>query len=120
MTDRPQQEPRPDAAAIRREWLEQARQTHVVDTFASKRQKPRFAWRAQLDVRVPLGGGQIDIRMVSARDISESGLMLFCREKIAPSTNMDVSLAGGTDSVPAVIRHCTQTLGGYLIGADFR
>ena len=119
MTDRPQPTPQPDAAAIRQEWLKQARQTHVVDTFASKRQKPRFAWRAQLDVRVPLGGGEIDIRMVSARDISETGLMLFCREKSAPSTDVDISLAGETDIVSAVIRHCTQTLGGYLIGADF-
>jgi len=117
--DQPEPAPDQDAAEIRTQWLQEAQQTGVSDTFTSKRQQPRYTWRAQLDVRLRTATGLADPLIAQARDISETGLMFFCRDRIAPSSKGEVSLASESKSVPILFRHCTQTLGGYLIGADF-
>lgn len=119
MTDEPQPAPQQGPAETRRQWLEQARQTGVGDTFGSKRQQPRFSWRALLDIRITSTGDPAEPLNARARDISAGGLMFFCREQIGPSTSAEVSVAGEVKAVPVVVKHCTQTPGGYLIGADF-
>ena len=119
MTDEPTATPPERWAAIRQQWLDEARQTGEADSFASKRGHARYTWREQLDLVVQLPGGRTEEYIATARDISESGLMVFCRSEIDPSQHGEVSQSGTGEAVPVITRHCTQTLGGFLIGLDF-
>lgn len=114
----PTSKPQPGPDATWKRWLEDAKQSGVGDTFGSKRQHQRFTWQAHFDLTVTRPDGSTEEYMTSARDISESGLMLFCRESINPSYKAQVALAGETEAVGVVIRHCTHTIGGYLLGVD--
>jgi hypothetical protein len=116
--DEPTSKARQGPDATWKRWLEEAKESGVADTFGSKRRHPRFTWQAHFDLTVTLPDGSSEEYMTSARDISETGLMLFCRESISSSCRAKVSLAGETEAVGVVIRHCTHTLGGYLIGVD--
>ena len=104
---------------IRRQWIQDARKTGEADSYAGKRRQERFTWFPQLEVRVISASGQPRTHLASGHDISEGGLRFFCRQPIEAFVNVEVFVEGETAGVPAVVKHCTQTFNGYLIGADF-
>lgn len=104
---------------MKQQWLEEARQTGEDDTYAGKRQQQRFTWYSQLEVRVTSGTGRTETYLAYGRDISEAGIRFFSRQLIQPGTEATVFTPGETGGVAVVIRHCTQTVNGHLIGADF-
>ena len=118
MPHEPTPKPSRGPAATWKRWLDEAKESGVGDSFGSRRQCPRFTWQASFDLTVTLPDGSTEEYMTSARDISETGLRLFCREAISTSCRAEVSLAGETEAVRVVIKHCTHTLGGYLLGVD--
>ena len=67
----------------------------------------RFSWQRQLEIHVPGRGSTITKHLATAREISEVGIRFFCREEIGLFTQIEVSLAGETASVPLIVRHCT-------------
>ena len=103
----------------RRQWLQDAHKTGEADSYAGKRRQERFTWFPQLEVRVTSAGGQAQTHLASGHDISEGGLRFFCRQPIETFANVEVFVEGETAGVLAVVKHCTQTFNGYLIGADF-
>jgi hypothetical protein len=122
MTTDPQatpDQPATSASELRRRWLDEARETGIGDTWTSKRRQPRYTWQGKLDVRVTSKGGAGEEYIATGRDISTTGIQFFCRQPITPSLNAELRPPGESVGVPVVIRHCTQTLHGYLIGADF-
>ena len=104
---------------MKRQWLEEARETGEDDIYAGKRQQQRFTWHAQLEIRVTSGRGHRETYFAYGRDISEAGIRFFSKQLIEPGTEATVVTPGQTGGVAVVIRHCTQTVNGYLIGADF-
>jgi hypothetical protein len=85
-----------------------------------KRRHPRTTWNAELQVRVLSDDLRRDVRFVTARDVSAGGLGFFCRTSIAPCTCIEVARSDRQAGVVAIVMHCTQSLGGYCIGAEFR
>lgn len=106
----------------RQRWLESAKDDPIPDNFSTKRQEPRYRWPARLEVHVSKsadGEGKSEVCYVTGRDISEAGVGFTCRRELHPQTRVEVVLDGEDVKVSAVIRHCTQTIGGFLVGADF-
>ena len=102
--------------------MESAKNDPVPDNFSTKRKGPRFRWPAQLEIHVSKsadGEGREEVCYVTGRDISENGVGFHCRRELHPLTEVEVLLDGEDVRVPAVVRHCTQTIGGFLVGADF-
>jgi len=102
------------------QWLAEALATGTTDHYTGKRRHPRTTWNAELQVRMLSGDRLGDVRYVTARDVSEGGLGFFCRTSIAPFTSIEVARNDRQAGVAAVVMHCTQSLGGYCIGAEFR
>ena len=112
--------PQVSEAALARQWPQEARRTDRTDTYAGQRRYRRTTWEAALEVQVSLGPGRTETRYASARDISAGGIGFRRRQRIPPCAAVRVCLAGQAEGVRAMIMHCTQSLGGYLIGAEFR
>ncbi|UCG15827.1 MAG: PilZ domain-containing protein [Phycisphaerales bacterium] len=102
------------------QWLAEALATGTTDHYTGKRRHPRTTWNAELQVRVLSDGRAHDVRYVTARDVSRGGLGFFCRTSIAPFTSIEVARNDRQAGVAAVVMHCTQSLGGYCIGAEFQ
>ncbi|HUU84532.1 MAG TPA: hypothetical protein VM243_13620 [Phycisphaerae bacterium] len=113
--------PKPDRPMpeTRREWIQTARQTGEADTFAGKRRQERFTWFPQLEVRMTTRSGQTETLLASGHDISEGGVRFFCRIPMDVFTKVEVVVEGEADGVAVLVKHCTRTFNGYLIGADF-
>lgn len=112
-----------ETAETRQRWLESASQDPVPDNFSGKRQFARFRWPAQLEIHISAsedGEGRAEVCYVTGRDISEVGVGFHCRRELLPFTLVQVLLDGEEVKVPAIVRHCTQTIGGFLVGADFQ
>ncbi|MFQ5491274.1 MAG: PilZ domain-containing protein [Phycisphaerae bacterium] len=106
----------------RQRWLESARQDPDTDNFTGKRQHLRFRWPAQLQVHVANSAdaeGTAEVCYVTGRDISELGVGFHCRRELQPHTRVDLLVDGEHVKVPAQVRHCTQTVSGFFVGADF-
>lgn len=104
---------------LRRQWLEEARQTGDGDTYAGKRGTQRFTWRAPLDVRVSPGGMNTETHLAQACDISAHGIRFCCKQPVEPLTEVEVFVTGESLGVRAMVRHCTPTISGFLVGTDF-
>ena len=100
-------------------WLQQARQTGRTNAYAGKRRTPRTTWDAALEVHVPGSAGRTVTHYASARDISEGGMGLQCRQAIPDCTLVRVCPAGELKGVSAMVMHCTRTVSGYIIGLEF-
>ena len=111
-----------ETVQARQRWLESAKDDPIPDNFSTKRQGPRFRWPARLEIHVSKsadGEGRAEVCYVTGRDISEAGVGFKCRRELHPQTHVEVVLDGEDVKVSAVVRHCTQTIGGFLVGADF-
>jgi hypothetical protein len=115
--------PKPETArhpaAVRQQWLQEAQRTGAGDSYTGRREKRRFTWNAQLEVRVIAESGHAATRLAHARDVSEAGIRFLCKQPISPWTKIEVSGVAESVGVPAVVRHCTSTVNGFFIGADF-
>ena len=104
---------------IPQSWLDEAQQTGEPDAYIGKRQHVRFSWHADLEVRETSGPGEGLRRPAAARNLSDGGMGFFCVFPFEPSTAIEVSVVGEETGVPAVVRHCTKSGKGYLVGAEF-
>jgi hypothetical protein len=107
------------AATLKQAWLDEARQNGEAGPRLIKRRQTRYPWSAPLEVRAAGPGGQVRTYLATARDICVTGLQFHCRHDIGLYTQAEVCLAGESVGVPVVIRHQTQTISGFLIGAEF-
>ena len=107
-------------AADTQQWLQEARQAGHTDRLTRQHRDPRTAWHAPLEVHVLPRCGDPKSCYATAHDISAGGIGFKCQKPIPPYTRIYVCRAGETAGVPAMSLECTQTLAGYIIGAEFR
>ncbi len=103
---------------LKMQWLEEAREGEHADGFAGKRGEPRFPWTVPLDVR-STGPDDRQTYLGTACDISATGLRFHCRKRIGIAVPIEIVAYGETVGVPAIVRHVTRTVNGYLVGAEF-
>jgi hypothetical protein len=103
----------------RSQWLEEAQRAGRGDSHSGERREPRFAWQRPLEIRVVLEGNQAEPRRATSRTLSDSGIGFTCAQPIEPAARIEVSLPGEPTGMPAVVRQCTETATGYLVGAEF-
>jgi hypothetical protein len=99
-------------------WVTQAESTGERDTYASKRHELRITWNASLAVRILDGPNSDQVHYCKAKDVSRLGLSFIARRDIRPDTRVEIS-ADGPDTVNAVVRQSTMTVGSYIIGVEF-
>ncbi|MCP4593642.1 MAG: hypothetical protein GY842_23135 [bacterium] len=102
------------------QWLDEARETGQTDTYSRKYRDPRTTWNVPLEIHLNVEGGLQETWYVTSCDISEGGVGFKCRSSVAPYTQVMVCRAGEMVGVTAATVSCTQTLGGFLIGCEFR
>lgn len=103
----------------RSQWLEEAKRTAERDSYAGNRREPRMAWQRPLEIRVVSEGNQAEPQRVASRTLSDSGIGFTCLQPIEPPAKIEISLPGEATRIPAVVRQCTETATGYLVGAEF-
>ncbi len=102
------------------DWVEDAQaQGGPIDLYSGKRREPRRIWDAMLDVHVLTGATEGSFHYATARDISGGGMGIQCRQKLEPGTWVGMYVSGCDQGATAIVRHCTETIGGYVIGLEF-
>ncbi|HEY3241985.1 MAG TPA: PilZ domain-containing protein [Phycisphaerae bacterium] len=101
-----------------RSWLHEALATGSVDAYIGKRRHARVSWNVPAILRVTLDH-RARLLYVSTRNVSASGMAVVCRERISAMSMIQVCIGGEERCVAGRVMHCTQTLGGYLIGIEF-
>ncbi len=109
---------RNDEITIQR-WLTDARRTGRKDNYAGKRRHPRFSWHAALTVEAVDDEGQSQ-QYATARDIGVGGMGLKTRRRIDANTIIRVTVDATGESLVARVRHCSEALGGFIIGVEFQ
>ncbi|MCC7290619.1 MAG: PilZ domain-containing protein [Phycisphaerales bacterium] len=98
-------------------WLAEAREEGCEDVYAGKRRHARVQWNAPVIVQPEDGSART--YYVTALNISAGGMGLRCGEAISPRTRLRLFVNDGVDSVIGVVRHCSSTVGGYIVGVEF-
>ncbi len=100
-------------------WVNHAAKTGQPDAYNGKRRWTRITWDATLAVSVLSGRHNGEILYVRAKDVSLGGLSFVSRKPLATHTPVEIAADCNPDSTTAVVRHCTPTIGGYIIGVEF-
>jgi hypothetical protein len=103
-----------------REWLDEASETGETDTQTRRHRDPRTTWRVPLEIHVCSAGKRMETHYATACDIALGGIGFLVREALPAFTSILVCRAGEMVGVPAVTVDSTQTLQGFIIGAQFR
>lgn len=98
-------------------WLADAREEGRVDVYAGKRRHARVEWNAPVIVQPEDESDRTFY--VTALNISAGGMGLRCGEVLSPRTRVRLFVNDGVDSVIGVVRHCSSTVGGYIVGVEF-
>jgi hypothetical protein len=102
------------------QWLLEALETGEMDMLCRRHQDPRTTWREPLEVHVCSAGKRTEIHYAKACDIARGGIAFLVRQELPAFTSVLVCRAGEMVGVPAVTVNSTQTLQGFIIGAEFR
>lgn len=99
-------------------WLARAREAGgVEDTYLGKRLHPRTTWCAPVTVRELKPDGGVQYAYVC--DISYGGLGLRCRGPVEVFSRISVTLDETGEVLCGQVRHCTETVCGYVVGISF-
>jgi hypothetical protein len=100
-------------------WLTEAKRDGIVDDYAGKRRWPRVTWQTQVTLQIDTPRGTRTV-FAAARDISEGGIGLRVRERLAAMTPVRVIIGETNEFVIGRVAHCTDSLGGFVIGIEFQ
>ena len=101
------------------QWLDEAHQTGRADSYAGKRRTVRYTLEAPVLVKVIGAGSRTAPQYGYTRDISRGGMGVKCRQRIATMSRVRVTREDTNQTVYGLIRHCTATLNGFIIGIEF-
>lgn len=104
--------------AVVQRLLSQARRDGQRDAYAGKRRQPRFSWQASVTVEV-VGTRTSQAFYATTRDIGAGGMGLRTRQRLAPLTVVRVNVEGEDEPLNGRVRHCSETVGAFLIGIEF-
>ncbi len=107
------------SAPICHAWLEEARRQGESDQYPAKRCSTRYEWAARLEVKYKTPKGHEVVFNAEGLQISEQGIGFRCREPVEPYTSVEITVCGENSYAKAIVRHCTRSLRGYKIGAEF-
>jgi len=111
--------PEAGGESLARQWLEEAQETGVTDTFTRRHRDPRTSWHVHLEVHVLSEGRCTATHYATSCDIAAGGIGFRCREPIPLYTPIRICRAGEMTGLSAVTVDCTPGLTGYTIGARF-
>jgi hypothetical protein len=106
-----------DMARVRetvQSWIDMAVQAgSEQDTYNSRRGNLRTDWYYPLELLV---GDKV--YYANARDISETGIGLVCRQSLDVETDIFVRRDENDPWVPCRVRHVTETIGASKVGVE--
>lgn len=99
--------------------LSQLSENVEADSELLKRSACRWLLRAPAELHIPAPDGTDQKEYVSLRDISMTGVGVLCKKpvKVGMAGHLVLPLEDGYYKVDLRIAHCTQTVGGYKVGA---
>ncbi|RJP38594.1 MAG: PilZ domain-containing protein [Phycisphaerales bacterium] len=109
-----------DAAAIIRGWVADAELDGASDVYSGKRRWPRIKWQVPVMIETLTTGQRQTSLFVTSRDISEGGIGVWCNQPVEPGTMIRLFVDDGEEHVEGRVRQCTETVGGFIIGVEFR
>ncbi len=109
-----------EAAEIIRGWVADAELDGVADVYSGKRRWPRVKWQVPVMIEALPSGERQSSMFVTSRDISEGGIGVWCNQAIEPGTMIRLFVDDGEEHVEGRVRQCTETVGGFIIGVEFR
>jgi hypothetical protein len=108
-----------DQDAVIADWLAEARITGTEDAYRGKRRWPRVTWQVPVTLEVHPGERRSRTCHATSRDISEGGLGLRLRQRLPAMAPVRVFIGEDERSVRGRVVHCTDTLGGFIVGVEF-
>lgn len=103
-----------------RQWVTEARVFGQECGYAGKRRHPRITWQAPLTVQILDGARVGESEYGAARDISEGGVGLRVRRSVPVWSHVRVTYDGDGRQVYGQVMHCTETVGGFIVGVQFQ
>ncbi len=106
-----------DVQAVVDGWLEELRASGgmELDAYFGKRKEPRFhVWCEALELRV-----DDEIIVARGENLTSHGVGFVCKQSLSQSAELEMRRVGERAWVPIRVRHCTQTIGSFKIGARF-
>lgn len=104
---------------IVKQWLTEATDVDGGDAYLNRRRHKRYIWTGTIDVYAGSHCRRSVPVMADCRDISEMGMGLRCRMKLAVGTTIYICRGGTGEGIRARVAVCTQTVGGYIVGVQF-
>ncbi len=101
-----------------RGWVRRAAITGRTDSYEGKRQNARTSWSVPVVLRLNEDGFE-RILYTMSRDVSLSGLGVVGKERLPVMTQVEIWVGSEDRCVMGRVMHCTQTIGGYVIGIEF-
>lgn len=112
-----QSESKTGSATIER-WLAQAAASGLRDNYSAKRRDLRTGWEGTLMVQFADEPGQSPL-FVRALDLSRIGVGFHSRQDVSIGTRLRVSADNPDEFVLATVTHCSRTITGFHVGAEF-
>ena len=98
-------------------WLDEAQSAGQPEPILGERRHPRFLW--VMYVEVMKIGNAAEKSPCRIRDISEGGIGLFCHQKWSTEEPVRICRPNQRGQhVDGKVVHCTQTVGGFLVGVE--
>ena len=94
---------------------------HDTDAYTGKREHTRYATGMRLEIALDPAKPE-DATPVVMHNVSEGGFAFWYRRELTPPTTVFLRECDGATAgewLPALVRHCTRGLLGYLVGAEF-
>lgn len=100
-------------------WLARAAEEGTSDHYVGKRRTSRYQWVVPVLLEVRSVNKPPRVYHTQCRDIGPRGISVRCPEAIADRTPVHVFVDDGEDCVLGVVRHCSTTVGAYILGIEF-
>ncbi len=102
------------------QWLADACLAGQEYEYAGKRHYQRTTWQVPITVEILDGTRAGEHEYAMARDISESGMGFRCRRAVPVWSLVRITVDQDGSYVHAQVKSCTDTIGGFLIGVEFK
>jgi len=106
--------------AVVRQWLAEAHVLGEESEYAGKRRHPRVAWQMPITVDILDGASAGESYYATSKDISEGGMGFRCRRAVPVWSCVRVTCDDDGQYVHGQVMHCTETVGGFIVGMQFQ
>jgi len=107
------------AATIIHEWIARAQLEGQPDAYTGKRKTQRIAWVVPVMLQLNPGGSGERTYFAQSIDIGPKGMGVRCPEPIEARSTVRLFADDGDESVTGIVKHCSTTVGAYVLGIQF-